>query len=285
MRSSLTALIVTALATAAFAQMQPQTRLELGLRAFRAADYASAIVDLGAAANMGAEREPVATALVYLAVAQFRSGHEDDARATILRLLEMEQASPVYAQLPLEPDVAEFEVLAKALVPTANLPPNAHLAVEDPGAPLPPVRPAPAEPPAPLPRIVARPAGDANAAALREHLMNLRQAEAFGTNGLLEDANAIYRQIARAADAPREVIAEAAVGLYRTGAFRDAVEAFRRVGAFARGEEDLRYYHAVALFEIGEYGAARKELACALPYIRVTNEVDRYRMKIEGMRQ
>lgn len=281
-RRSLTALFaVIAFAAGAFAQTPPETRLELGLRAFRAADYASAIADLGAAADAATEqRETSATALVYLAIAQSRAGREADARATILRLVAMEQTSPVYADLPLQADAAEFESLVKALVPSANLPANVHLVPEDPAMPLPTVRPAPPPPP-----VVTVPAGNAASDTLRGQLMNLRQAEAFGTNGLLEDANAIYRQIAVRSDVPREVVAEAAVGLYRTGAFRDAAEAFRRVGAFARGEEDLRYYHAVALYEIGDYDAARRELACALPYIRVTDDVDRYRMKIEGTRQ
>ena len=70
-------------------------------------------------------------------------------------------------------------------------------------------------------------------------------------------------------------------GLYRTGAFTDAVNAFQRLSNFARGEEDLRYYNAVSLYETGHYDLARKELACALPYIQVTEDVTRYRAKIE----
>ena len=60
------------------------------------------------------------------------------------------------------------------------------------------------------------------------------------------------------------------------------MQGFRKFGTFAKGEEDLRYYHAVALYETGEYVAAQKELACALPFIQVTDDVSRYRVKIES---
>jgi Flp pilus assembly protein TadD len=77
------------------------------------------------------------------------------------------------------------------------------------------------------------------------------------------------------------VIAAAAVGLYRLAEYRDAIDAFRRLGTFARGEEDLHFYYAVSLYEAGDVEGARKELACALPYIELTDEVARFRMKIE----
>ena len=57
------------------------------------------------------------------------------------------------------------------------------------------------------------------------------------------------------------------------------------MGTFAKGEEDLRYYNAVALYETGSYQDAQKELACALPFIQVTDEVTRYRVKIEQTAQ
>ena len=78
-------------------------------------------------------------------------------------------------------------------------------------------------------------------------------------------------------------IAAAATGLYRTSDFRDAAAEFKRLAGFARGEEDLRYYNAVSLFEIGRFDEARLELACALPFIQVTDDVSRYRSKIEQM--
>lgn len=115
----------------------------------------------------------------------------------------------------------------------------------------------------------------------RNYLLSLRQADALAATEKVEQANQIYDAIVSSQDAPREIVAEAAVGLYRTGAFRSAANAFRKLAPYARGEEDLRYYNAVSLYETGDYAEAKKELACALPYIQITDEVTRYRTKIE----
>ncbi len=120
------------------------------------------------------------------------------------------------------------------------------------------------------------------AAARREYLLALRTAETAAGAGRLEESMRIYTGLANSPAVPREVLAEAAVGLYRTGAFREAAQAFRKFGTFAKGEEDLRYYYAVALYETGSYVEAQKELACALPFIQVTDDVTRYRIKIEN---
>lgn len=130
-------------------------------------------------------------------------------------------------------------------------------------------------------RATSAQSGEAGAEGWRGYLATLRQAEATADAGDVAAANTIYARVATAEDAPREIIAEAAVGLYRIGAFRLAADAFRRLGQFAKGEEDLRYYYAVALYETGLYTEARKELFCALPFIDVTDDVTRYRTKIE----
>ncbi|HEU4887265.1 MAG TPA: tetratricopeptide repeat protein [Thermoanaerobaculia bacterium] len=297
----------------------PEASLELGLRAFRAGDYASARIDLGAAtaavsladlqtyveAGQLDRLQSFETALVYLALSQFRLGSEDDARQTIQRLLEAERLAPVYANLPLQADAAEFETLVTALVPDATLPTNGETTVNDSALPLPPVKPAvqqvvipqpavepepsgvsvpamtPERPtPTPAPPLPARPAAVAGDSILvRQALNSLRQAEALADQGEVREAEGIYVRLAAAE--PREIVAAAAVGLYRTGAYREAVQAFRRLGALGRGEEDLHYYFAVSLYESGEYEAARRELMCALPYIELTDEVARYRIKIE----
>jgi Flp pilus assembly protein TadD len=291
----------------------PEGSLELGLRAFRAGDYASAVVDLGAAASVSStdwqtyvarrqmdRLQSFEMALVYLALAQFRLGGEDEAHQTILRLLEAERIVPLYAGLPLQSDAAEFETLVNALVPASGLPANGQIAASDAMLPLPAVTPAAAPqppattqpapvaaappqatapPPTTQPQPVARISTDDDGAAVRAALNSLRQAQALADDGELDDANAIYTRLA--VSSPREIVAAAAVGLYRTGAYRDAVQGFRRLGTFGRGEEDLHYYFAVALYEAGEYEAARKELLCALPYIELTDEVARYRAKIE----
>lgn len=134
-------------------------------------------------------------------------------------------------------------------------------------------------------RAAAAQIAEASAAARRAYLTSLRQAEAFSNTGDIDGANAIYVRLANSENVPREIVAEAAVGLYRTGAFKHAVNAFRRMGTFAKGEEDLRYYHAVALYETGSYQDAQKELSCALPFIQVTDDVSRYRVKIEQTAQ
>jgi tetratricopeptide (TPR) repeat protein len=341
---------LTALALPAAAETTPDVQLELGLTAFRAGDFPSAVVDLGSAAQgfltpqelqtyvdtgRSDRLVPMETALVYLALSQFRLAQEDEARDTIERLLAVEKLAPTYANLPLQTDAAELETLVAALVPTANLPRNAQLAAVDPTRPLPSVTPvaenlpapsstddeqqidrqaavntylafesermardatrtrlaapavASAAPPPPIEQPIVpvppRPT-EPTSEAVRGYLTELRQAEAFGDNGLTAEADAIYTRILDATPpVPREVVTAAAIGLYRTGSYRQSVEAFRRLGVFARGEEDLRYYHAVALYEIGEYAAAQKELACALPFIEMTDEVARYRLRIDQM--
>ena len=109
----------------------------------------------------------------------------------------------------------------------------------------------------------------------------IRQADTLAASGDVDQANAMYRSVVDSPNASREALIAAATGLYRTGDFTGAVRGFQRVPNFLRGEEDLRYYNAVALYETGHYEQAKKELACALPYIQTTDDVARYRAKIE----
>jgi len=111
----------------------------------------------------------------------------------------------------------------------------------------------------------------------------LDQAASLAANNQTDQARRVYLALLNQANVSRQTIAAAARGLYRIGAFADAVEAFRNLGTFNRGEEDLRYYNAVSLFETGHYDDAKKELACALPYIDITSDVARYRDKIQKM--
>jgi hypothetical protein len=381
--------VLLLLAVAAFSAQgaaTPEALFDLGLRAFRAGDYASAIVDLrasseGFAAGTG-RAESYQTALVYLSLAQFRAGREDEARDTILRLVEVERVTPVFATLPLDTDAADFAALVAALAPGAGLPANPQIATEDQSTPLPPVRPAAieaatdvrveeiqsetdrriagiqaeadrriadiqadadrriaaaqmaanervaaaqaaanarvtaaerqaereadariadmeprmpgsipsgpvvvperletrVETPAPLPTPAPSRAAPLSGS---DALTALRQANDFVTAGEVEAARELYVRLAGDRNLPREVLAESAVGLYRVASYDDSVAAFRRMNAFARGEEDLRYYFAVALYETGAYREAQKELSCALPFIQMTDDVARYRLKIE----
>lgn len=450
----------------------PDALLQRGIDSYRADDFAAAVLDLQAAAQMYLSPERMQAyvntgrfehlqsfekALVYLTLAQYRLGRENDARETVVRLTTAERIEPTYARLPLDPDAADFEAIAARLVPTAELPRNAALAQGQTNTALPPVRAAeaPVQRKAVQPTLAAEKTerqklieemvarereriqreADARVASERErlegaaeakiaeaqkeneerlaaqraeaerqtqarlaaaqadaqrqraaaerqaeerlaaeraasqrqaeeriaaeraaaqrqaeerlaaeraaaerqtqeriaaerasaqrqaeerlaaeraaaqqrieqertaaqqqaaaraslaealtrgaYLTNLRQAEAFATNDQVTLANDIYNRIARESGVPREVLAEAAVGLYRTGAFRDSTAAFARMAPFAKGEEDLRYYYAVALYEVGSFADAKRELACALPFIQVTEDVTRYRAKIE----
>ena len=296
-RRPIAVLLVTAALCLSAAAATPEASLDLGVRAFKAGDYASARVDLETAVA-GLSGANLETALVYLALAQFRLGDEDASRASIQRLLEIERVTPMYATLPLQQEAAEFETLVAALVPDANLTPNGETHPAE-AAPLPAVQAAIPREPEPvvveepvvtqpvvtqpvltMPPLPARPPAVAlDSTAVRNALNSLRQAEALADQGELREAQEIYARLA--ATEPREIVAAAAVGLYRIGAYREAVQAFRRLGALGRGEEDLHYYFAVSLYESGEYEPARRELMCALPYIELTDEVARYRIKIE----
>ena len=110
----------------------------------------------------------------------------------------------------------------------------------------------------------------------------LRQANARAASGQIDEANRMYLSVIDAPNSAREAVIAAATGLYRTGDYADAVRGFAKLGAFAHGEEDLRYYNAVSLYEVGRYADAKRELACALPFIGVTPDVERYRAKIEA---
>jgi hypothetical protein len=173
----------------------------------------------------------------------------------------------------------------KTITDTAPQPAPATASVEPPA-----LEPMPATVPAPAPAPVEQPALEPlptlpNTIVVPPPVIDptLDQAASLAANGQPDQARRVYLALLNQANVSRQTIAEAARGLYRLGAFADAVEAFRNLGTFNRGEEDLRYYNAVSLFEIGHYEDAKKELACALPYIQVTSDVARYRDKIQKM--
>jgi len=160
-----------------------------------------------------------------------------------------------------------------------------HRAVIEPApavAPVPqtPVPTAAMTPPAPAPEPVPVAAAPAPPPVIDP---TLDQAASLAANGQPDQARRVYLALLKTANVSRATIAASAQGLYRLGDYADAVEAFRNLGTFSRGEEDLRYYNAVSLFETGRYADAKKELACALPFIQITSDVARYRDKIEQM--
>jgi Flp pilus assembly protein TadD len=157
---------------------------------------------------------------------------------------------------------------------TASAPAVAPAPEPAPVAEAPKLEPAPAPAPAPVAEVPKPPP-----------IIDptLEQAASLAANGQPDQSRRVYLALVNSANVSRATIAAAARGLYRLGAYADAVEAFRNLGSFARGEEDLRYYNAVSLFETGHYDEARRELACALPYIQITSDVARYRDKIQKM--
>jgi len=66
--------------------------------------------------------------LVYLTVAQMKLGRVADARETLRRITIAERIEPTYQGLPLDAEAAEFESIAKKLLPEIPLPPNQALA-------------------------------------------------------------------------------------------------------------------------------------------------------------
>jgi len=260
-------------------------------------------------------------ALVYLTLAETKLGHKEQAREAVLRLVTAERIDNAYARLPLDADAAEFPQIAARLVPGTKLGASTQIAAAPaqtapaatPAAATTPNESERADRQRAIDEAVAaervkmqREADERVAAALAaaereaqaqivpasaqaqtqvrsrpDYLLQLRQADAYADNDQLNRANELYNSIADAADAPRDIVAEAGIGLYRTGAYRDAASVFRKLVPFARGEEDLRYYNAVALYETGDYGSAKRELACALPFIQANDDVERYRAKIE----
>jgi tetratricopeptide (TPR) repeat protein len=104
---------------------------------------------------------------------------------------------------------------------------------------------------------------------------------ALAKNDLLA-ARAIYRALVETPGLDHTAAMRMAEGSYRARDFATAIRAFERAGGFRKGEEPYHYYLAVSLYETGRYSAAKRELAAALPYIEVTPDIARYRIKIEG---
>jgi Flp pilus assembly protein TadD len=100
----------------------------------------------------------------------------------------------------------------------------------------------------------------------------------------LTEARRVYRELLTVPTLDRDALIRIGEGLYRSRDFAAALTAFRRLGTLKPGEEAYRYYIAVALFETGDFAAAKRELATALPFIEITPDVQRYRDKIGAAR-
>lgn len=98
----------------------------------------------------------------------------------------------------------------------------------------------------------------------------------------LPEARRIYSELLASQGLDRSSYIRLAEGFYRARHFTGALAAFERAGGLRGGEEPYRYYVAVALYETGQYERASRELASALPYIEITPDVARYRLKIQS---
>jgi tetratricopeptide (TPR) repeat protein len=100
--------------------------------------------------------------------------------------------------------------------------------------------------------------------------------------GDLAGARIAYRSVLASDNLSHANALRVAEGLYRARDFSGVVSAFTRAGAISRGEEPYRYYLAVALYETGQYAAAKRELMAVIPFIEVTADVARYDAKIRA---
>jgi hypothetical protein len=160
---------------------------------------------------------------------------------------------------------------APASVPRPKKPIPQPAVTQQPKAPeLTPQRVVPPQP-APTPQPPSR-----NAA------VSVADAQRAIASGDIDRARSIYEELSSAPSLPHETALRVAEGLCHVHDFAGAARTFARAGAIGHEEESDHYDYAVALYETGHYGNAKRELAAALPYITVTPDVTRYRAKIEG---
>jgi tetratricopeptide (TPR) repeat protein len=270
-----------------------QRLYQRGMTHFAAADYARAFAELRTAAFGFVEKaEQLELAESYASVAAHRLGRDSDARDSLMRIVSAEKLQPHYRSIKLPDDVrAEIAAIAANLltaeeaallgvtaaakpavdVPTPSKQPNVAVTAPRQGgdAGVPPAADAAPKPqPAlPTPQDVDSSFADAQRAI---------------DDGDIDRACSIYTEISSAPSLPHEVALRVAEGLLRVQDFAAAANAFRRAGVIDPTEERYRYDYAVALYETGRYGDAKRELAAALPYITMTPAVARYRAKIEA---
>lgn len=263
-----------------------------GMAHFAAAEYVPAFIKLRSAAFGFVDRiEKFETVEVYVALAAHRLGHDDDTRESLLRIAAAERIEPHFQAVTIPDEVrTEIKKLAAALLPrqestllgvTREMQDAAAAANPPVVVPTPSKRPnvavtAPresgaadaAEPPG------KPPAGDVDS--------RLADAERALNAGDVPHAAAIYDALLSEPALDHTAALRLAEGLCGTRDFAKAVLAFQKAGAIGEGEERYHYFYAVALYETRHYGDAKRELAAAIPHIRMTKDVADYRTKIEA---
>jgi hypothetical protein len=131
-----------------------------------------------------------------------------------------------------------------------------------------------------LPENLPAASGRGSATTVRR----LEEADRLLESGEVEAAREIYRQLVVLPSLSRTEALRVGEGFYRLTDFADSLVAFSRLRTLGESEEVSRYYVAVALYEVGEYAAAKLQMQCALPYIQPNEEVLRYWVKIDNAR-
>ena len=228
-------------------------------------------------------------AQIYLAIASEKLGREADARHASQRVLAAERIEPRYASLQIDAATHDaFERVVNRMLtsdqvailhtrpvtapvpspitatdsvphsqPQPRVQPPAPI-VPQPVAPITPRPVAPPTPRSPAPIVAAPPSIDVS--------KRLTDADFALMHNELSRARAIYREVVDVSPLDHASLIRIAEGAYRSRDFATAIRAFERAGAFRKGR----------------YRDAKRELAAALPFIEITPDVQRYRVKIEG---
>ncbi len=229
------------------------------------------------------------TAHIYLAIASQRNFKEADARNSAARVATAERLKAgTYSTLDLPLEIrAEFEKIAKKVLTSAQMATlNGTVLTETvartPGGTM--ATPVETEPAAP--QVTVKPADELPLRKITaaEIPARLVEAEAALARSDLAGARKLFRTVLEAESFDHATGVRLAEGLYRSRDFEGALRAFARAGAILKGEEYLRYYRAVSMFETGDYKNAKLELKEALPHIEITPDVAQYRARIEAAR-
>jgi tetratricopeptide (TPR) repeat protein len=261
-----------------------------GMTHFAAADYSAAFAELRSAAFGFIDRvEQFEIAQSYACVAAHRLGHDSDARDSLMRIVSAEKVQPRYRSIKLPEAVrAEVDSIAANVLTVEEAKLLGVTAVSKPAVavPTPGKQPNVAQtaPPDTRSADAAPPSAGSTPSA---HVANLdasmHDAERAVESRQIDRARSIYNSLLDTPSLAHDALLRVAQGLYVVDDFAGAVCAYQRAGTLARGEERDHYYYAVALYEMGQYDDAKRELSEALLYIPVTPDIARYRLKISSV--
>lgn len=234
-----------------------------GVASFEAGKFDEALTRLRVAAfGFVEDISRYETTQAYIALSAQRLGRTDEATTALRRIVAAERVERRFATIPVSQSVREAVSEASKTLLTPQL--AAYLLN-----------------PPPQPQIAApTPTPPPTSATIDSAAMLDGANKALDANDLAA-ARAGFAKVAALPELPHATLLKAAEGLTRSRDFHPAVSAFERAGTFAAGEETYRYFYAVALYESGRYRDAKRELAAALPAIKQTADVKRYKSKIE----